>query len=78
VHSQEWPSYDPAALKGQEVEIVVQVNGRLRGRFEGRFDLTEEEALNTAMSLPEVTRHLGDNLPRQVFYVPGRLLNLVL
>jgi leucyl-tRNA synthetase len=78
VHSQEWPSYDPAALKGQEVEIVVQVNGRLRGRFEGRFDLTKEEALNTALSLPEVTRHLGDNLPRQVFYVPGRLLNLVL
>jgi leucyl-tRNA synthetase len=78
VHSQEWPSYDPAALKGQEVEIVVQVNGRLRGRFEGRFDLTKEEALNTALSLPEVTRHLGDNLPREVFYVPGRLLNLVL
>ncbi|MDQ6877700.1 MAG: leucine--tRNA ligase [Candidatus Dormibacteraeota bacterium] len=77
VHSQEWPSYDPAALTAQEVEIVVQVNGRLRGRFQGRFELTKEEALESALALPEVTRHLDEKLPRQVFYVPGRLLNLV-
>ncbi len=78
VHSQPWPSYDPAALTSREVEIVVQVNGRLRGRFQGRFELTKEEALKSALALPEVTRHLDDRLPRQVFYVPGRLLNLVL
>jgi leucyl-tRNA synthetase len=78
VHVQEWPAYDPAALAAREVEIVVQINGRLRGRFQGsRHELTKEDALKTALALPEVMRHLDGKIPRQVFYVPGRLLNLV-
>jgi len=77
VHWQEWPAYDPAALTAREVEIVVQINGRLRGRFQGRHELTKEDALKTALALPDVTRHLDGKVPRQVFYVPGRLLNLV-
>jgi leucyl-tRNA synthetase len=78
VHRQEWPAYDPAALTAREVEIVVQINGRVRGRFPGRHELSKEDALKTALALPEVTRHLDGKVLRQVFYVPGRLLNLVI
>ncbi len=77
VHLQRWPSYDRSALQNQEIELMVQVNGRLRGRCRVPHGLDEQRALRVALSLPTVSKHLEGRPPRRVFYVPDRLLNLV-
>ncbi len=77
VHKQRWPSHDPTVLRAEEVELVVQVNGRLRARSRIRSGLSQKEAIRVALSLESVVRHLGGRTPSRIIYVPDRLLNLV-
>lgn len=77
VHQQPWPSYDPTTLTEETVTVVVQVNGRLRARFQAPAGLDEGEAVRLALAADGVARHLGGREPRQVVYLPDRLVNLV-
>jgi leucyl-tRNA synthetase len=72
---QAWPTYDPAWLESDEVEWVVQVNGKLRGRVRAAKDL-ERERLE-ALAREEAGKHMeGVELVKTVV-VPGRLVNFV-
>jgi leucyl-tRNA synthetase len=73
-----WPEADPSFLREEEVEIVVQVQGKLRARIRVPVDSSEELVRERALADPGVQRHVGDRTPQRVVYVPGRLLNLVL
>ncbi len=77
VHTQEWPVFDPSKLVEDTVEVVVQVNGKLRDRLNLAPDATEEQALAAAQASPKVTAATEGKAYRKVIYVPGRLLNLV-
>jgi leucyl-tRNA synthetase len=77
VHDQPWPSFDPELAKEDEVEIIVQVNGKVRDRFTASPQLAQSEAVAHATSLPRVQEHLKGQAPAKVVYVPGRLINLV-
>lgn len=73
-----WPSPDPRFLVDVEVEIPVQVNGRLRDHLTIPADLSQETVLAGALTLENVLRAVGDpSSIRRVIYVPGRMLNLV-
>jgi len=72
-----WPELDPALLVEDEVEIAVQVKGKMRARLRLAPDAPESAAVAAARALPNVSRHLGEGELRRVIYVPGRLLNLV-
>jgi leucyl-tRNA synthetase len=72
-----WPEPDPAALAQDTVEIVVQVNGKLRGRVAVAAGAGQSQALEAALADADVRRFVGDTTPRKVIYVPGKLLNLV-
>lgn len=73
----DWPIYSEAYLMVDEVEMVVQVNGKLRGRFMMSVDLSEEEAKERALSNPNVTKHLEGLTVRKVIIVPNKLINIV-
>jgi leucyl-tRNA synthetase len=73
-----WPEPDPAALAQETVEIVVQVNGRLRGRVAVAAGAGEQQALAAALADAAVQRFVAGATPRKVIYVPGKLLNLVI
>jgi leucyl-tRNA synthetase len=73
-----WPEVDPALLVEEEIEMVVQVQGRLRARIRVPADADEAVVRETALREANVQRHVGDRTPRRVVYVPGRLLNFVL
>jgi len=73
-----WPEPDPAALAQQMVEIVVQVNGRLRGRVTVAAEAGEPQALAAALADATVQRFVAGATPRKVIYVSGKLLNLVI
>jgi leucyl-tRNA synthetase len=72
-----WPEADPAYLERETFELVVQVNGRVRGRVEVPASLDDDELVSRAKELPRVAVHLDGKELKKAIVVPGRLVNLV-
>ncbi len=72
-----WPVADPGLLAVDEVELTVQVAGKVRARVRVAADADEATARAAALAHENVKKHLGAGAPRRVIYVPGRLINLV-
>jgi leucyl-tRNA synthetase len=71
-----WPEADARLLVSDEVEVVVQVNGKLRDRLHVPADASEEELVALALASERVRAHLTGE-PRKTIVVPGKLVNLV-
>lgn len=67
---------DPRALRQDEVELVLQINGKLRGTIRVPADAGREQIEQAAVT-SEVFLNMGGGVPRKVIVVPGRLVNLV-
>ena len=74
---QSWPTWDEAAMVRSEIEIAVQVCGKVRGRIRVPADMTKEQAEAELPAREDVQKLLGGKTVVKVIYVPGRLLNLV-
>ncbi|MGM0542669.1 MAG: leucine--tRNA ligase [Pseudomonadota bacterium] len=72
-----WPSVDEAALTRDSIELVVQVNGKLRARLEAPASADKAAIEQLAMENENVQRHLEDKTVRKVIVVPGKLVNIV-
>lgn len=77
VHDQSWPAFDEEALKVDNVEIVLQVNGKVRGRLVVPVSATKEELEKIALADTKVKNSIGNAVVRKVICVPGRLVNIV-
>ena len=77
VHDQSWPEYSEEAMKVDNVEIVLQVNGKVRGRLTVPAAATKEELEQIALADANVQAHIGGATVRKVICVPGRLVNIV-
>jgi len=77
VHREPWPVYDPALAAADEVEIAVQVNGKVRARIMVAAEADEETVRSTALGEPNVNEHLAGLSVRKVVIVPGRLVSIV-
>jgi leucyl-tRNA synthetase len=77
IHLQAWPAWDEALAAEEIITIVVQVNGKVRDRFDAPADVGEEEAKARALAAEGVQKYLEGKLPLKVVYVPGRLVNIV-
>jgi leucyl-tRNA synthetase len=77
VVDQPWPPVDAGALEQDEVELVVQVQGKLRGRIRVARDAPEDEIHAAALAEENVKRFIADRTVRKVIVVPGRLVNIV-
>ena len=77
IHLQAWPEVDEAATMQEEMTVAVQVNGKVRDRITLAVDAGEEEVKARALSSEIIQKYLDGKKPRQVFYVPGRLVNIV-
>ena len=75
--NESWPSVNRAALEQDLVEIVVQVNGKLRGRISVAADADRELVCATALADENVRRFIADKTVRKTIFVPGRLVNVV-
>jgi leucyl-tRNA synthetase len=71
-----WPSFDAALAAEDTIELVVQVNGKVRSRVMVARDISEEAAVVAALADPTVARFVG-GAPKKIIFVPGRLLNIV-
>jgi leucyl-tRNA synthetase len=72
-----WPEYDEEVLKEDEIEIAVQVMGKLRGTVRVAADAPKEAVLDAARNEENVARYLAEGTVRKEIYVPGRLVNFV-
>jgi leucyl-tRNA synthetase len=77
VYDAGWPVVDEAALARAEIELVLQVNGRVRGRINVPADADETQLREWALSNERVRSFIGDRAVRKVVVVPGKLVNVV-
>ncbi|MGG5310890.1 leucine--tRNA ligase [Enterococcus sp. DIV1304_2] len=72
-----WPTYDEAALIEDEVEVVFQINGKVRAKASVARDLSKEELEKTAMDDDSIKEQLEGKTIRKVIVVPNKLVNIV-
>ena len=72
-----WPAFNPELAKDEEVEIVVQVNGRVRGKVKVAAGTGQEEVLKLAHADSGAAAHLAGKTVRKVIFVGDKLLNIV-
>ncbi len=77
VYSESWPAFDEAALVKDEVEIVIQVNGKLKGKMMVANGLSREEQEQIVMNREETAALIGEKNVVKVVSVPGKLVNIV-
>jgi leucyl-tRNA synthetase len=73
----QWPQVDEAALARDEIELVVQVNGKHRGSIRVPSDASKEAIERIALDSPNVQKHLAGQTAKKIIVVPGRLVNVV-
>jgi leucyl-tRNA synthetase len=78
VHTQPWPDWDEELARPDMIEMPVQINGKLRARFEVEMDGTLEEVERLALEQENVQKYLEGKAPRKVIVVPNRLVNIVI
>lgn len=78
LHDATWPEAEPAALEQSEIELVVQVNGRLRGRITVSKDCPRLELEKQALAEQNVSRNIAGKTLKKIIIIPGRLVNIVL
>jgi leucyl-tRNA synthetase len=72
-----WPTVDEAALVRDEIELMLQVNGKLRGKITVAVDADKNAIEQTALASPEVQKFMDGKPANKVVVVPGRLVNVV-
>jgi leucyl-tRNA synthetase len=72
-----WPEVDATALVRECIEMVIQVNGKLRGKMQVDVDADRTSCEAAALSNEQAVRFIGDSPIRKVIVVPGKLVNIV-
>jgi leucyl-tRNA synthetase len=77
IHQHGWPKCDEVLAADEEITLVLQVNGKVRGRLTMPVNLSEQQARSVALQSEAVRRHLNGQTPKKLIYVPGKLVNVV-
>ena len=72
-----WPEFDEDLAREDTIQLVVQVNGKVRQRLDVPRDIVESDAVALAQADEAVQRHVGGKDIRKVIFIPGRLINIV-
>ena len=77
ITEQQWPAYDERLLVEDEVEIVLQINGKVRDRMKMSVSATDQEMKAAALSNPKIQERMAGKTVRNVIVVPRKLVNIV-
>lgn len=77
IHLQPWPKYDPDALVQDEIEIVVQINGKVRDKIKVSPEISEDELKQAATQNPRIIELTKDKKIVKIIIVPQKLVNIV-
>ena len=77
IHIDHWPKWDDKLLQTDTMTIMVQVNGKLRGKIKLPSDADQTAVELAALADEHVAKFIGNQTPRKIVYVPGRIVNIV-
>ena len=77
ITEQPWPTYDERLLVEDEVEVVLQINGKVRDRMKMSILATDEQMKTAALSNPKIQERIAGRTVRNVIVVPTKLVNIV-
>ena len=77
VNQAKWPEYDEEKTKENDVEIVIQIMGKVRAKITVPVDMTKDDVLATAKAEPKIAELLDGKEIKKEVYVPGKLVNFV-
>ena len=72
-----WPDYDSGLIKDEEINLVVQVNGKMRDMLKVGADIGQDGAKAAALESEKIKAHVAGKEIRKIIFVPGKLLNIV-
>jgi leucyl-tRNA synthetase len=72
-----WPAFDPALAMEEKATIVVEINGKIRDKFETEHDAAEDDIKTAAMALPRIRQLLEGQTVRKVVVIKGKIVNIV-
>jgi len=77
VSASRWPSYDEALTRDDQVNIIIQVNGKIREKFTAAAGISKDELEKTALALPGIQKWLKEQTIVKIISVPDKLVNIV-
>jgi leucyl-tRNA synthetase len=77
ISERQWPTYDERFLVENEVEVVLQINGKVRDRMKMSISATDEEMKTAALLNPRIQERIAQKTVRKVIVVPKKLVNVV-
>ena len=78
IFKSDWPGYNEELVKLEEIELVLQVNGKVRDKLVVAADISEDEAKKLALESEKIRKWLKGKRPKQIIFVPGKLVNVVI
>jgi leucyl-tRNA synthetase len=77
IFQEEWPEYDPQMILDKEIELIVQINGKVRDKIAVAADLNEEDAKKIVLESEKVKKYVENREVKKIIFVKGRLMNIV-
>ena len=77
IFNQAWPTFDPSALVKDEIEIAIQVNGKIKARINVPSDMSEDGIKEASLDNEDVKKSLEGKTVAKVIVIKGRLVNIV-
>ena len=76
IAQESFPECDESKLELDEIDIPVQINGKLRGVIKAKKDATQDEIVQIAKESPEIAKYLTSE-PKKIIFIPGKIFNIV-
>ncbi len=78
IHSRKWPNYNPKLITEETIQLVIQINGKVRDKITVKTDISEKEAQKLAKSQEKMQKWLEGKEIRKIIFVPKKLINIVI
>jgi len=78
VHLEKWPLFNSEAIKEDNYELVIQVNGKVRDRITLKNDTNESQIKESALKRPNVRKWINNKEIRKIIIVKGKIMNIVI
>jgi leucyl-tRNA synthetase len=77
IFTEKWPEYDEKLIEDEEIELVIQVNGKVRDKIVINADISEDETKKIALSSEKIKTFIGNKEIKKVIFIKGRLISIV-
>ncbi|MFH1129145.1 MAG: leucine--tRNA ligase [Patescibacteria group bacterium] len=78
IFDEQWPEYDEELIKKDKIDLVIQINGKVRDKIEVKADISEKEAKELVLSNEKIKTWLNNQEPKKIIFVKNKLINIVI